>query len=79
MGAPVSVDGREVDYWAPTAHCRMFTYTGHPVVTMPYLLDDEGLPLGYQLVGRRWSESHLLGVASALERVTGSFRRPPEA
>jgi amidase len=79
VGAPFSVDGREVDYWAQSAHCRMFTYTGHPVVTMPYVLDDGGMPLGYQLVGRRWSESGLLGVAKALESVTGSFRRPPGA
>ncbi|MEJ2358193.1 MAG: amidase [Deinococcales bacterium] len=79
VGAPVPVDGREVDYWDVNAHCFLFTYTGHPVVTMPYALDDGGLPLGYQLVGRRWSESGLLGIAKALESVTGSFRRPPGA
>ena len=79
VGAPVPVDGREVDYWELNAHSRLFTYTGHPVITMPYALDDAGLPLGYQLVGRRWRESSLLGIAKALESVTGSFRRPPGA
>jgi amidase len=44
---------------------------------MPYRVDDQGLPIGVQLVARRWDEARLLGVAAAIERRIGGFRRPP--
>lgn len=78
MGAPLHVDGQEVTYWLVNAHTTLFNYTGHPAVVLPYKLDREGLPLGVQLVGKRWDESRLLGIAKALVVVTGEFRRPPD-
>ncbi len=60
-----------------SAHGTMFNYTGHPAVVLPYTLDRSGLPIGIQLVGKRWSESRLLAMAKALTEVTGAFRRPP--
>jgi amidase len=44
---------------------------------MPYSLDRAGLPIGVQLVGKRWSESRLLAMAEAIAAVTGAFQRPP--
>lgn len=44
-----------------------FNLTGHPVVTLPAGLAD-GLPVGVQLVGSRYAESHLLDVAASFER-----------
>ncbi len=58
------------------AHGTVFNYTGHPAIVLPYTLDATGLPLGIQLVGKRWNESRLLAVAKALTAVTGEFRRP---
>jgi amidase len=46
-------------------------------VVLPYTLDHAGLPIGIQLVGKRWSESRLLAVAGAIAAVTGAFHRPP--
>jgi Asp-tRNA(Asn)/Glu-tRNA(Gln) amidotransferase A subunit family amidase len=43
-----------------------FNVTGHPVVTAPAGLVD-GLPVGVQLVGRRYAEGQLLDVAAAFE------------
>lgn len=76
-GSPHDLDGEEVGYWAANAHARLFNYTGHPAVAMPFTQDAHGLPLGFQLVGRRWGESRLLGIAAAVSRVTGPFQRPP--
>jgi amidase len=76
-GSPLQVDGQEVSYWTVAAHGALFNYTGHPAVVLPYTLDHAGLPIGIQLVGKRWSESRLLAVAEALATVTGGFRRPP--
>jgi amidase len=75
-GSPLQVDGQQVDYWAVAGHGTLFNYTGHPAVVLPYTLDHEGLPIGIQLVGRRWDESRLLAIARALEEVTGGFQRP---
>jgi amidase len=60
-----------------SAHCTVFNYTGHLAVVLPYKLDGYGLPIGVQMVGRRWDESHLLAIAKALSEVTGDFQRPP--
>jgi amidase len=60
-----------------SAHSTVFNYTGHPAVVLPYKLDRDGLPIGLQLVGKRWNESRLLAIAKALSSVTGEFRRPP--
>ncbi len=40
-------------------------------------ISGEGLPIGEQLVGRRWSDMELLNVAAAVAEVTGGFQRPP--
>jgi len=76
-GAPLSVDGQEVSYWMVSAHGALFNYTGHPAVVLPCKLDRDGLPIGVQLVGKRWNESRLLAIAKALAPVTGELRRPP--
>ena len=52
--------------------------TGQPAVSVPVGLDDDGLPLAAQLVGRPGSEDLLLGLAAQLEAATGAARaRPP--
>jgi len=76
-GTPLHVDGQEVVYWMVSAHSTLFNYTGHPAVVLPYKLDHDGLPIGVQMVGKRWDESRLLAMAKALSEVTGAFRRPP--
>jgi amidase len=77
-GLPLQVDGQDVVYWLVNAHTTPFNYTGHPAVVMPYTQDNEGLPLGVQIVAKRWDESRLLAIASAMSTVTGGFRRPPD-
>lgn len=75
-GAPLLVDGQEVSYWMASAHTTLFNYTGHPAVVLPYTRDRDGLPVGVQLVGRRWGEARLLAIAQALAQATGAFVRP---
>ena len=45
----------------------IWTYTGHPTITLPMQLSREGLPLGMQLVGPMQGEGGLLGAAAAIE------------
>jgi amidase len=46
----------------------VFNVTGHPVVSVPAGLTDDGLPVGLQVVGKRYTEADLLAVAAAFER-----------
>jgi amidase len=45
-----------------------FNMSGHPVVTVPAGLTDDGLPVGLQFVGHRYDEERLLSLAAAYER-----------
>ena len=76
-GSPLHVDGQDVNYYLTAAHGTAFNYTGHPAVVLPYKQDRDGLPIGIQIVGKRWSEASLLAIAKALTEVTGAFQRPP--
>jgi amidase len=76
-GSPLYVDDRKAEYWMVSAHATLFNYTGHPAIVLPHKQDRDGLPIGVQIVGRRWDESRLLGIAQALSGVAGGFQRPP--
>jgi Asp-tRNA(Asn)/Glu-tRNA(Gln) amidotransferase A subunit family amidase len=41
----------------------LWTFTGHPAVTLPLLQSEAGLPMGVQLVGRRGDDARLLRTA----------------
>jgi amidase len=78
FGTPVDVDERKVHYFlATTAFTSPFNLTGHPAVVLPLAITREGLPIGVQVLGRRWSEPALLALASQLSLLTGAFRPPP--
>ena len=77
-GTPLSVDGSEVDYWMVSAHTTPFNYSGHPAIVLPCGLDRSRLPIGVQLVGQRWSDAKLLGIARAVSTLSGAFQRSPE-
>ena len=76
-GAPLPVDGQSVEYWSVSAHATVFNYSGHPAVVVPYGLDADDMPIGVQLVGKRWDEAQLLATARALVELSGAFQRPP--
>ena len=50
---------------------------GNPVIVIPIGFTESGLPVGIQVVGRRWSDAKLLIVAKQLFEVAGDFRYPP--
>jgi amidase len=51
--------------------------TGHPAIVIPLTLDRAGLPIGVQIIGRRWADERLLAIADLISSVTGGYRRPP--
>lgn len=59
-----------------TALTSPFNLTGLPAISVPCARDAVGLPVGLQLVGRRWHEARLLRVARAYETARGPFPWP---
>jgi amidase len=53
-----------------------FNLSGHPAVVIPIGQTQNGLPIGMQIVGKRWREMELLAIAQELNKVVGDFRHP---
>jgi amidase len=51
--------------------------SGCPMVVVPAGVDNHGLPFGLQIIGKRWSDEQLLGIAESVSELTGGFQRPP--
>src|SRR5690606_24651519 len=72
------VDGEDVPYWTALSHACRFNLTGHPAAVIPLEISRDGLPIGVQIVGKRWDDMRLLAITRALAGLTGGFRKPPD-
>jgi aspartyl-tRNA(Asn)/glutamyl-tRNA(Gln) amidotransferase subunit A len=81
LAAPLIVDGREAGdlrtEWTP--YLSLFDLTGHPAITMPAGLCENGAPLGVQLVAPWAHDAALLAAAAAYERVSPPLQLPSAA
>lgn len=53
-----------------------FNLTGHPALALPAGVDEHGLPVSVQIVGRPYDEATVLAVGAALERALALTLRP---
>ena len=56
-----------IDSTGDPRFCRIWTMLGVPTLHLPTGSGPAGLPIGVQLVGRRWAEAELLALAAATE------------
>jgi aspartyl-tRNA(Asn)/glutamyl-tRNA(Gln) amidotransferase subunit A len=55
-----------------------FNLTGQPAASVPCGFTGDGLPVGLQIVGRRFADATVLQAAAAFERLRPwAHRRPP--
>jgi len=73
-GSPLDVDGTPVESWRIDHLLYPFSFTGHPTVVLPAGLTDDGLPIGIQLIGRRWGDERLLAVAAHVDAIVHGYR-----
>ena len=76
-GTPLDVDGTPVESWRIDHLLYPFSFTGHPTVVLPAGRGADGLPIGIQLVGRRWGDERLLAIAEHVDRIVGGYAPPP--
>jgi amidase len=76
-GTPVSVDDSSVTYlMGGVAYTAPFNLTGNPAAVLPVGRSADGLPLGVQVVGRRWDDMRVLAIAEAIDRFQPPVRLP---
>jgi aspartyl-tRNA(Asn)/glutamyl-tRNA(Gln) amidotransferase subunit A len=74
---PDSVAGRPVAHLAWTL-AYPFNMTGQPAITVPCGFTRDGLPVGLQIVGKRYADGAVLRAAAAFEAARPwADRRPP--
>lgn len=75
---PWRIDGVDHPYFfAGTSYTFLANFTGQPAVVLPCGFSRDGRPIGLQLVGKRWGEAKLLGVAKAVEKLLPPCPMPP--
>ncbi|MGL4883028.1 MAG: amidase family protein, partial [Waterburya sp.] len=61
------VDGVKFPYLLACGGYTMpLNFTGNPVVVIPIGKSKSGLPIGVQIVGRRWQDMELLAIAKLI-------------
>ncbi len=76
---PAAVAGRAVERFGWTPFTYPFNLSGNPALTVPAGFTQAGLPVGLQIVGRRFDEATVLRAGAAFEAVQPWVAaRPPE-
>ncbi|MDQ4099365.1 MAG: amidase family protein [Chloroflexota bacterium] len=75
--APLSIDGRPIPEEESAIPPLLAPISAHPAIVLPVGRDRAGLPIGVQLIGRRWDDERLIAIAELLTAVTDGYQPPP--
>ena len=65
---PEKIDGVEIEPYRGWLLAQPFNFSGHPAASAPAGFDDDGLPIGLQIAGKRFADDDVLAASAALER-----------
>ena len=75
FGQSIEVDGVKFPYLLACGGYTMpLNFTGSPVVVIPIGRSEKGLPIGVQIVGKRWQDLELIAIAEEIDKVAGDFQ-----
>jgi amidase len=74
---PLKVNGVDLHYYMATqAYTTPFTLTESPVLSIPIHKNAQGLPIGIQIVGKRYQDFELLEIGKTLDYYTDKLEYP---
>lgn len=75
----IPVNNQSIHYYMATqAYTTPFTLTENPVLSMPISLSKDSLPIGVQVIGKRYSDFKLLKIGMVLDDYSEKFKYPLE-
>ncbi|MDD5448105.1 MAG: amidase [Actinomycetota bacterium] len=77
MLGPDRIAGKEVSPASWVSYTFPFNFTGQPAISVPCGFTAAGLPVGLQIVGKRYDELRILNAAKAFEAVNLASREHP--
>ena len=66
---PTQINGEAVDPLIGWCLTYFINFTGHPAASIPAGLSTSGLPIGMQIIGRRYADSEVLAASAEFERL----------
>jgi amidase len=66
---PTEINGVQVDPLIGWCLTYFINFSGHPAASIPAGMADGGLPVGMQIIGRRYADSDVLAASAAFERI----------
>lgn len=76
---PLKVNNDDIHYYMATqAYTTPFTLTENPVLSMPISISRESLPIGIQVIGKRYTDFRLLKIGMVLDDFSEKFKYPLE-
>ena len=66
---PTQINGEAVDPLIGWCLTYFINFTGHPAASIPASLSTSGLPIGMQIIGRRYADSEVLAASAEFERL----------
>ncbi len=66
---PTHIQGEAVDSLIGWCLTYLVNFSGHPAASIPAGLTEDGLPVGMQLIGRRYADDTVLGASAVFERI----------
>jgi amidase len=74
---PLQVDDQELHYYMATqAYTTPFNFTDSPVLSMPIGMSNSGLPIGIQVVGKRFQDFRILAIGKVLSAYAKPMNYP---
>jgi amidase len=66
---PTEINGVEVDPLIGWCLTYFINFSGHPAASIPAGMAEGGLPVGMQIIGKRYADSDVLAASAAFERI----------
>ena len=66
---PAEIEGEPIDRLIGWCMTYLINFIGYPAATVPAGLNAAGLPVGMQIVGRRYADADVIAASAAFERI----------